>query len=126
MSEMESSRSATAEITTGREVMNSASPASGLNCRFLGSLTSARGREFLSQLCLKIAQQSNLKHHFVDGKQMEKMNKDIFQTSTFKLDPSCLSVDQNDQSKTFEMKVFYLRDHLEKISDDQVKEKIGF
>lgn len=92
---------------------SSGSPSSAaVRCQFLGSLTSARGRELLSQLCLQIAEQSKLRHHFVERKEMEKMNRHFFPKLTDKV---------KDQAKPFEMKVFFIRDHLERISNEKVK-----
>ena len=92
----------------------------GINCRFLGSLTSARGRELLSQVCLQIAQQSKLQHHFVDRRDIEKINRDLLQESIFKSCPLSPSNSTEDHPHPFEMKVFYVRDHLEPVSKEQV------
>jgi hypothetical protein len=111
MSEMES---------TGSSVPHGSS---SLNCKFLGSLSSRRGRDILSQLCLQIAQQSKLRHHFVERKDMDKMTRKFFNKSirNNKNHSHVINLQQPpEQTTPFEMKVFFVRDQLERISDEQV------
>ena len=105
---------------------------SSVRCTFLGSLSSRRGRDILSQLCLQIAQRSNLRHHFVERKDMDKINRQFFDKSMKKaVNRSRLVTLQQqqspyDQSQPFEMKVFYVRDQLERISNEQVHQHFIF
>jgi hypothetical protein len=112
--------------TTGSSVRPGASSSSSsLSCTFLGSLSSPRGRDLLSQLCLKIAQQSNLRHHFVERKDMDKINRQFFSKPVKKMinHARSLGVQQPpEHTMPLEMKVFYARDQLEQISNAQVRE----
>ncbi|CAF3216232.1 unnamed protein product [Rotaria socialis] len=107
---------------SGLPAMPSASSSSAVNCKFLGSLTSRRGRDILAQLCLQIAEKSKLQHHFVERKDMDKMARLLFNKS---LKNKSNTLHSNTLRKTseqtvpFEMKVFFVRDHLEKLSDEQ-------
>jgi hypothetical protein len=103
----------------------SSSPSSSsLSCKFLGSLSSRRGRDILSQLCLQIAQQSKLRHHFVERKDMDKMTRQFFNKSlknTKKHQSHSINLQKPpEQTMPLEMKVFFVRDQLERISDEQV------
>jgi len=103
----------------------SSSPSSSsLSCKFLGSLSSRRGRDILSQLCLQIAQQSKLRHHFVERKDMDKMTRQFFNKSlknTKKHQSRSINLQKPpEQTMPLEMKVFFVRDQLERISDEQV------
>lgn len=98
-------------------------PSSSLNCKFLGSLSSHRGRDLLSQLCLQIAQQSKLKHHFVERKDMDKMTRQFFNKSIRNTKNRSHPINFSkppEQTMPLEMKVFFVRDQLERISDEQV------
>lgn len=105
---------------------------SSVSCTFLGSLSSRRGRDILSQLCLQIAQRSNLRHHFVERKDMDKINRQFFDKSMKKMVNRSRLVNLKqqqspyDQSQPFEMKVFYVRDQLERISNEQVHQHLIF
>ncbi len=119
MSEMES---------TGSSVRHglSVSSSSSLSCTFLGSLSSHRGRDILSQLCLQIAQQSNLRHHFVERKDMDKMTRQFFNKSIRNMKNQSRSINLQkapEQTMPPEMKVFFVRDQLERIFDEQVHMK---
>ena len=115
--------------TTGSSVphdasaSSSSSSSSSFSCTFLGSLSSPRGRDILSQLCLQIAQKSNLRHHFVERKDMDKMTREYFTKTEKKLHNqlNTIQVLENiaEQSKPFEMEVFYVRDQLERVSNEQ-------
>ena len=114
MSEMES---------TGSSVPHGLPASPSLNCKFLGSLSSRRGRDILSQLCLQIAQQSKLQHHFVERKDMDKMTRQLLNKSirNNKNRSRYLNLQQPpEQTMPLEMKVFFVRDQLERISDEQV------
>jgi hypothetical protein len=120
MSEMESTGSS---VRHGLSASSSSTIPSSLNCTFLGSLSSRRGRDILSQLCLQIAQQSKLRHHFVERKDMDKMARQFFNKSIKKMKNHSHSINLQkspEQTKPLEMKVFYVRDQLERISDGQV------
>jgi len=111
--------------STGSSIRHdlSASSSSSLSCKFLGSLSSHRGRDILSQLCLQIAQQSKLRHHFVERKDMDKMTRQFFNKSirnTKKHSHSINFQQPPEQTMPLEMKVFFVRDQLERISDEQV------
>ena len=110
-------------MTSGMHPTTQSSPASSsVRCQFLGSLTSPRGRDILSQLCLQIAQQSKLRHHFVERKEMDKMARQFFPKSTNNNHSSEPMDYQNasEQNKPFEMKVFFVRDQLQRVTNDQV------
>jgi hypothetical protein len=89
-----------------------ATGSSTLNCQFLGSLSSAGGRDLLSQLCLQIAQRSKLQHHFVERRDMEKVNRHFFGNTVERASA---------YERPFEMKVFFVRDRLERLAEDQVR-----
>jgi hypothetical protein len=119
MSEMET----TASTVPHNLSASSSSSSSSINCKFLGSLSSRSGRDILSQLCLQIAQQSKLRHHFVERKDMDKMARQFFNKSiqNNKNSSHVMNLQQPpEQSMPFEMKVFFVRDQLERISDEQV------
>ncbi|CAF1261158.1 unnamed protein product [Adineta ricciae] len=107
-----------------QNIVTSSLPSS-VSCTFLGSLSSRRGRDILSQLCLQIAQRSNLRHHFVERKDMDNINRQFFNKSMKKMvnHSRLVNLQQQqspyDQSQPFEMKVFYVRDQLERISNKQ-------
>lgn len=106
-----------------REVSaSSSSSGSSLNCTFLGSLSSPRGRDILSQLCLQIAQQSKLRHHFVERKDMDKMTRQLFNKSmrNVKNRSSATHLKKPPETMPLEMKVFFVRDQLERLSNEQV------
>jgi len=120
MSEMESTGSS---VCHSLPASSSSSLPSSLNCKFLGSLSSHRGRDILSQLCLQIAQQSKLRHHFVERKDMDKMTRQFFNKSTrnIKNYSNLINLQKPpEQTMPLEMKVFFVRDQLERISDEQV------
>jgi hypothetical protein len=106
----------------------SSSSLSSLNCTFLGSLSSNRGRDILSQLCLQIAQQSKLQHHFVDRKDMDKTTRQFLNKSIKNVTNHSRSVNVRKplkQEMPLEMKVFFVRDQLERISNEQVHTKVS-
>lgn len=120
MSEMESTRSS---VQHDLSTSTSSSTSSSFNCTFLGSLSSRRGRDILSQLCLQIAQQSKLRHHFVERKDMDKMTRDFFNKSKKKMKNRSRFIPLQklpEDTMPLEMKVFFVRDQLERISDEQV------
>ena len=98
-----------------------------LNCTFLGSLSSRHGRDILSQLCLQIAQQSKLRHHFVERKDMDKMTRQFFTKSikNVKSRSSAIHLKKPPETMPLEMKVFFVRDQLERLSDEQVSIKLS-
>ncbi|CAF1065500.1 unnamed protein product [Adineta steineri] len=108
MSEME---------TTGSTIHHGLSASSSsLRCTFLGSLSSPRGRDLLSQLCLQIAQKSKLQHHFVERKDLDKMRRKLFAKSI----KNSRNLQQPlEQTMPLEMKVFFVRDQLQRISAEQ-------
>jgi len=121
MSEMESTGSSV------RHGLSASSSSSSLNCKYLGSLSSHRGRDILSQLCLQIAQQSKLRHHFVERKDIDKMKRQFLNKSRKKLINHSHSINLQqplEQTMPLEMKVFFERDQLERISDKQVHTKV--
>ncbi|CAF0884247.1 unnamed protein product [Rotaria sordida] len=112
------------EVTAGNTTRSSVTTASSssISCTFLGSLSSRRGRDILSQLCLQIAQQSKLQHHFVERKDMDKMTRKLFNKSiknTMNHSRSINLQKSSEQTMPLEMKVFFVRDQLERISDEQ-------
>ena len=120
MSEMETTGSS---VRHDLSASSSSSLPSSLNCTFLGSLSSRRGRDILSQLCLQIAQQSKLRHHFVERKDMDKMTRQFFNKSIKNMKNRSRAINLQEpmqQTKPLEMKVFFVRDQLERISDSQV------
>lgn len=112
-----------------RREASAASSSSGpsLNCTFLGSLSSRHGRDILSQLCLQIAQQSKLRHHFVERKEMDKMTRQFFNKSmrNVKNRSSTIHLKKPPETMPLEMKVFFVRDQLERLSDEQVFIKLS-
>lgn len=120
MSEMETTGNS---IHHGSSTSASSSSSSSLNCTFLGSLSSRRGRDILSQLCLQIAQQSKLRHHFVERKDLNKVTREFFNKSKKKMKKHSHSINLQqppEQTMPLEMKVFFVRDQLERISGEQV------
>ncbi|CAF1213824.1 unnamed protein product [Rotaria sp. Silwood1] len=120
MSEMEVTTASASR--SGTSTASSSLSSSSLNCTFLGSLSSRRGREILSQLCLQIAQQSKLQHHFVERKDMDKITRQFFNKSTKKALNRLHSINfqkSPEQTMPLEMKVFFVRDQLERIADEQ-------
>ena len=105
-----------------REASATSSSTPSLNCTFLGSLSSHCGRDILSQLCLQIAQQSKLRHHFVERKDMDKMTRQFFNKSIKhrKKHSSTIHLQKPPETMPLEMKVFFVRDQLERIADEQV------
>ena len=106
---------------------SSLSSSSSFNCTFLGSLSSRRGRDILPQLCLQIAQQSKLRHHFVERKDMDKITRRIFNKAVKNvMKNSCPTNIQRspEQTMPLEMKVFFVRDQLERVSDEQVDKSV--
>lgn len=105
-----------------RNAPTTSSSSPSLNCTFLGSLSSHRGRDILSQLCLQIAQQSKLRHHFVERKDMDKMTRQFFNKSVrhTRNRSSNIRLQKPPETMPLEMKVFFVRDQLERIAEEQV------
>ena len=115
------------ESTASSVCHNLSASSSSFNCKFLGSLSSRRGRDTLSQLCLQIAQQSKLRHHFVDRKDMDKMTQQFFNKSLKNVKNHSRTMNLRkplEQTMPLEMKVFYVRDQLERISNEQVQTEV--
>ena len=111
------------ECTGGAVRHGSSTSSSPLNCKFLGSLSSPRGRDLLSQLCLQIAQQSKLRHHFVERKDLDRISRQLCHKSIEKVihrTRSSHARQPNEETVPLKMKVFFVRDQLERLSDEQV------
>lgn len=117
------------ESTSRPNISVGTAASSSLNCKFLGSLTSRRGREILSQLCLQIAHKSKLQHHFVERKDLDKRTREFFNKSIKSASTASSPTTPQappEQAVPFEMKVFFVRDQLERISDEQVNNYINY
>jgi hypothetical protein len=115
MSDMDVSETSTSQN------LSCPSSTSSVSCKFLGSLTSARGRDLLSQLCLQIAQKSKLRHHFVERKDIERIGRQLLPKASSRQCHSNSSQTANEDTTPFEMKVFFKRDQLERLVDEQVR-----